>query len=73
MAGLGLLKESLQLLLRGSLLLLHQISVTFGNTPAIRGGQGWAVGTARCRQQLLPVVTTGPKKKRSIGGSKSVT
>lgn len=34
-AFVGLVKESLQLLLGGGLLLLHQVSVAFGDSPAV--------------------------------------
>lgn len=59
----GLVKQSLQLLLGGSLLLLHQVSVAFGDSPAIRCGHGGAEGATRGGLQLLPVVTAGPKKR----------
>lgn len=46
LAFVGLLKESLQLLLGGGLLLLHQVSVAFCDTPAIGFGHRGAEGTA---------------------------
>lgn len=57
-------KKSLQLLLGGGLLLLHQVSMAFGDTPAIRCGHGWTEWTPRGRPQLLPVITTGSAKKK---------
>lgn len=62
----GLFKESLQLLLGGGLLLLHQVIVAFGDTPSIRFGHRGAEGTARGRLQLLPVVTTGPTERNKL-------
>lgn len=66
MVFVGLFKESLQLLLGGGLLLLHQVIVAFGDTPAIRFGHRGAEGTARGRLQLLPVVTTGPTERNKL-------
>lgn len=58
--ALGLVKQSLQLLLAGGLLLLHQVSVALGDTPAIRLGHGGTQWTAGCRLQLFPVIAAGP-------------
>lgn len=58
--ALGLVKQSLQLLLAGGLLLLHQVSVALGDTPAIGLGHGGTQWTARGRLQLLPVIAAGP-------------
>lgn len=69
-ALVGLVKERLQLLLGGGLLLLHQVSVAFGDTPAVRCGHGGAQGTTGRRLQLLPVVTTSPERRR-ISSSKN--
>lgn len=60
LAFVGLVKESLELHLGGGLLLLHQVSMAFGDTPAVGDRHCWAEGTAGGRLQLLPVVTTGP-------------
>lgn len=56
----SLLKQSLHFLLWGGLLLLHQVSMAFGDTPAIRLRQRGAEWTTRSRFQLLPVVTASP-------------
>lgn len=66
MAFVGLVEESLQLLLGGGLLLLHQVSVAFGDTPTIGCGHRGAEGTAGRRLQLLPVVTTGPTERNTF-------
>lgn len=60
MAGLCLLKQGLELVHAGGLLVLHQVGMAFGDTPAVRGGHGRTLGTAGCWLQLLPVVTAGP-------------
>lgn len=59
-AGLCLLKQGLELVHAGGLLVLHQVGMAFGDTPAVRGGHGRTLGTAGCWLQLLPVVTAGP-------------
>lgn len=56
----SLLKQSFHFLLWGGLLLLHQVSMAFSDTPAIGFWQRGAEGTTRSRFQLLPVVTASP-------------
>lgn len=63
LALVSLLKKSIQLLLAGGLLLLHQVSMTFGDTPAVRCGHGGAEGATRRRLELLPIVAAGPKER----------
>ena len=63
-AFVGPLEESPQLALGGGLLLLHQLSMAFGDAPAVGLRHGGAIGTAGCRLQLLPVVTTGPAERK---------
>lgn len=65
--ALGLIKENLQLLLGGGLLLLHQVSMAFGDTPPIGFRHRGAEGTARRRVQLLPVITAGPTGRKELG------
>lgn len=67
-AGLGLLKQGLELFLAGGLFVLHQVGMALGDTPAIRGGHGGTLGTAGCWLQLLPVVTASPGGERDRGG-----
>lgn len=58
--AMGFVKQSLQLLLAGGLLLLHQVSVALSDTPAVRFGHGGTQWTARGRFQLLPVIAASP-------------
>lgn len=50
--------------MRCGLLLLHQVSVAFGDPPSIRLGQRGTEGATGSRLQVLPVVTTGPGEVR---------
>lgn len=68
MAGLGLLKQGLELFLAGGFFVLHQVGMALGDTPAIRGGHGGTPGTAGCWLQLLPVVTASPGGERGTEG-----
>lgn len=63
----GLVKQSLQLLLGGRLLLLHQVGVAFGDAPAVGRRHRGAHGTSGRRLQRLPVVTTGPTQRKTTG------
>ena len=64
----GLVKQSLQLLLGGRLLLLHQVSVAFGDAPAVGRRHRGTEGTSGRRLQRLPVVTTGPAQRKTLSG-----
>lgn len=57
--GFGLGEQRAQLILSGGLFLLHQLRVAFSDTPAVRGGHGWAERAAGGGLQLLPIITTG--------------
>ena len=59
--GRRLLKQDLQLVLSGGLLLLHELGVALGDAPSGGTGQGGAVGAARRRRELLPVVPPSPE------------
>lgn len=53
------LEQLLELCLGRGLFLLQEISVAFGDTPAVGGRHGGTQGTTGSRLQVLPVVTTG--------------
>lgn len=59
LVALCAVKQLLKLFLCGCLFLLHELSVTLCDTPAIWSRQGGAQGPTRGWLQGLPVVTTG--------------
>lgn len=66
--GLGLLhlQHMPHFLAGGGLFVLKQFSITLGHTPAFWCGHGCGFGATGCRQDLLPVFTTGPRKKGQV-------
>lgn len=64
--GLWPVEQLLELILCGGLFLLHEGTVALGDTPAIRLRQGSANWATRGWLQVLPVVTTGSERDKTI-------